>query len=69
MEAWVGQEVFPPIFNIADVAITCGVAWIILRQKSWLGSGAMWAQPASAEAASSNVESAQTPPDDPVAAG
>lgn len=69
VEAWVGQEVFPPIFNIADVAITCGVAWIILRQKSWLGSGAMWAQPASPEAASSNVESAQTPPDDPVAAG
>ena len=36
VESWVGYEVFPPIFNIADVAITCGVAWIILKQKSWL---------------------------------
>jgi len=36
VESWVGHEVFPPIFNIADVAITCGVAWIILKQKSWL---------------------------------
>ena len=36
IEGWVGTEVFPPIFNVADVAITCGVAWIILRQKSWL---------------------------------
>jgi len=45
MDAWVGQEVFPPIFNIADAAITCGVAWIILRQKSWLGQGALWSQP------------------------
>ena len=36
VESWVGNEVFPPIFNIADVAITCGVAWIILKQKSWL---------------------------------
>ena len=36
VESWVGYEVFPPIFNVADVAITCGVAWIILKQKSWL---------------------------------
>ena len=27
----------PPIFNVADVAITCGVAWIVLKQKRWLG--------------------------------
>ena len=36
VEGWVGSEIFPPIFNVADVAITCGVAWIILKQKSWL---------------------------------
>ena len=36
VERWVGTEIFPPIFNVADVAITCGVAWIILKQKSWL---------------------------------
>ena len=36
VEGWVGMEIFPPIFNVADVAITCGVAWIILKQKSWL---------------------------------
>ena len=36
VESWVGHEIFPPIFNVADVAITCGVAWIILKQKSWL---------------------------------
>lgn len=42
VEAWAGTEVFPPIFNIADAAITCGVAWIILRQKQWLGQGAAW---------------------------
>lgn len=36
VEGWVGTEIFPPIFNVADVAITCGVAWIILKQKSWL---------------------------------
>ena len=36
VESWVGYEVFPPIFNIADGAITCGVAWSSLKQKSWL---------------------------------
>ena len=36
VESWVGHEIFPPIFNVADVAITCGVACIILKQKSWL---------------------------------
>ncbi len=29
------NEVFPPIFNIADIAITCGVILMILRQKSF----------------------------------
>ena len=46
VESWAGLEIFPPIFNIADVAITCGVAWIILRQRSWLGQGARWMRPA-----------------------
>jgi signal peptidase II len=67
LDAWAGQEVFPPIFNIADVAITCGVAWIILRQKSWLGSGAIWTQSASAEAHTAPQE--QGPSDGPIAAG
>ena len=39
VEAWAGTEIFPPIFNIADVAITCGVAWIIVNQRRWLGQG------------------------------
>ena len=54
VDAWVGNAVFPPIFNIADAAITCGVAWIIIRQKSWLGQGSPWmrAQPNDAPAAS-----------------
>ena len=37
VETWVGSEVFPPIFNVADVAITFGVAWIVVKQKHWLG--------------------------------
>lgn len=37
VETWAGQEIFPPIFNIADAAITCGVALILIRQKRWLG--------------------------------
>ncbi len=49
VDAWAGHEIFPPIFNIADMAITFGVAWIILRQKSWLGKGAVWMQPAAEE--------------------
>ena len=39
VDGWVGLEIFPPIFNIADVAITFGVAWVVLKQKSWLGQG------------------------------
>jgi signal peptidase II len=32
VESWVGREVFPPIFNVADMAITFGVAGAILAQ-------------------------------------
>ena len=35
---WVGEgrgEIFPPIFNIADAAITVGVIWILIRQKTY----------------------------------
>lgn len=28
-------EVFPPIFNVADSAITVGVIWILIRQKAY----------------------------------
>lgn len=28
-------EVFPPIFNVADAAISLGVIWIIIRQKKY----------------------------------
>ena len=66
VNAWAGSEVFPPIFNIADVAITCGVAWIVLRQKSWLGSGAMWTKAASSKAGDTAEES-KGRPEDPVA--
>ena len=52
VDAWVGHEIFPPIFNIADVAITFGVAWIVLRQKHWLGKGAHWMRPADSDPAS-----------------
>ncbi len=30
-----GVEVFPPIFNVADAAITIGVFWILIRQKTY----------------------------------
>jgi signal peptidase II len=35
-----GREVFPPIWNIADAAISCGVIWILLRQKTYFASPA-----------------------------
>jgi len=31
-------QVFPPIFNIADAAISIGVIWILLRQKTFFNS-------------------------------
>ncbi len=30
-----GAEIFPPIFNVADAAITIGVIWILIRQKAY----------------------------------
>jgi lipoprotein signal peptidase len=30
-----GLEVFPPIWNIADAAISIGVIWIVLNQKKF----------------------------------
>ena len=38
-----GTEIFPPIWNIADAAISIGVIWILLRQRTFfdsLGEGA-----------------------------
>ena len=32
------SEVFPPIFNIADAAISIGVIWILIRQKTFFNS-------------------------------
>lgn len=32
---WAGEEMFPPIFNIADTAITVGVLMIIIWQKKY----------------------------------
>ncbi|MDG2425586.1 MAG: signal peptidase II [Flavobacteriales bacterium] len=32
VSSWVGREVFPPIFNVADMAITFGVVGVILAQ-------------------------------------
>lgn len=33
-----GKEIFPPIFNIADSAITVGIIWIVIRQKTFFAS-------------------------------
>ncbi|MDG1159597.1 MAG: lipoprotein signal peptidase [Flavobacteriales bacterium] len=30
-----GGEIFPPIFNVADAAISVGIIWIIIRQKAY----------------------------------
>jgi signal peptidase II len=30
-----GAEIFPPIFNVADAAITVGVIWILIRQRAY----------------------------------
>lgn len=34
-----GREIFPPIFNIADAAISAGVILILIRQKSFFNHG------------------------------
>lgn len=42
--SWLGgdgrSEIFPPIFNIADSAITIGVIWILIRQKVYFAKPA-----------------------------
>jgi len=38
IESWHGREVFPPIWNIADAAISCAVIWILLNQKRYFQS-------------------------------
>ena len=35
-----GAEIFPPIWNVADAAISIGVIWIILKQKQFFGETA-----------------------------
>ena len=35
MPLWGGKEVFPPIWNIADAAISVGVFWILIRNKTY----------------------------------
>lgn len=35
---WQGMEIFPPIWNIADAAISCAVIWILIHQKRYFAS-------------------------------
>jgi len=35
VEAWAGREVFPPIWNLADAAISVSVIWMLLHQRSY----------------------------------
>ncbi len=35
---WQGREVFPPIWNIADAAISCAVIWILVNQRRYFKS-------------------------------
>jgi signal peptidase II len=35
--SWQGREIFPPIWNIADAAISCAVIWILFNQKRYFG--------------------------------
>lgn len=41
IDAWQGREIFPPIWNFADAAIFIGVAWILIRQRSYFGGEAV----------------------------
>lgn len=34
-----GKEVFPPIWNVADAAISVGVIWILIRSKKYFNLG------------------------------
>lgn len=35
---WQGREIFPPIWNIADAAISCAVIWILVNQRRYFKS-------------------------------
>lgn len=35
VEAWAGREVFPPIWNVADAAISVSVIWMLLHQRTY----------------------------------
>ena len=35
VEAWAGREVFPPIWNLADAAISVSVIWMLLNQRKY----------------------------------
>jgi signal peptidase II len=35
VEAWAGREVFPPIWNLADAAISVSVIWMLLHQRTY----------------------------------
>lgn len=38
LASWQGREIFPPIWNIADAAISCAVIWILVNQKRYFQS-------------------------------
>lgn len=52
-----GGEIFPPIFNIADAAISIGVIWIMIRQRAYFRSGKSQVQNQTVEIESSDVVS------------
>lgn len=35
-----GYEIFPPIWNLSDAAISCGVIWILIKQKTYFTTAA-----------------------------
>ena len=37
IESLAGREVFPPIWNLADAAISCGVIAILIGQRAFFG--------------------------------
>lgn len=47
------REIFPPVFNLADASITCGILIILLRQKKFFPS-----QPSSEETKSETLTEA-----------